>query len=130
MVLVVYMVITINQNKENNMDDKINVLVISNEICSDVYFYTNWWSGYNLPLTVQTALKNEKQWGDESHLSKVIFNEMIKNSRETGCCISTSIPDGEIKTIQINHAKQTITLKGLVYSFSKYIKLDLEKFDF
>ena len=113
------------------MGDRANVLVKSNKTESGIYFYTHW-SGYNLPQTVQTALKRKQRWDDESYLNRIIFSEMIKDSveEETGYGISTFTPDGDTRIIEINHEKQTVTFKDHTYSFSEYIKLDLEQFDF
>lgn len=75
------------------------------------------WSGYNLPLAVQDALRKKARWTDESYLTRIIFCQMLKrgySSREDALedtasfGIGLTMPDSEYPILVLDIATQRI----------------------
>jgi|SRR5688500_2167492 len=76
------------------MGDRANIVV--KDGASKVYLYTHW-SGFDLGDTLKEALeRGEDRWNDGQYLTRIIFEEMIKEDlgSNTGYGISSVIGDG------------------------------------
>ena len=104
------------------MGDRANIKIKSSE--GEMFFYSHW-SGSELPITLQNALKRKVRWGDDIYLNRIIFSEMIKDSvmDETGYGLSTFVGDGDDRIVTVNTDNQTVTFYGKEYTFSEYIEL-------
>jgi len=107
-----------------------------------VYLYTHW-DGYNLPITVQKALKRQARWDDAPYLARMIFGEMVGNDTgETGYGIDSRIGDNEHKLVVVDCENQRICFARVGWDeqngrcvkeqslswvpFSEYIKMNEE----
>jgi hypothetical protein len=118
------------------MGDRANIFMKQNGgRDAGIYFYTHS-SGYNLPNTLQDALKRGvERWDDEQYLGRIIFSEMVKRYVEgvTGYGISTYLCDGgnrilivdsETKTVGLNRATDS-TVPKKTWTFEEFCALDL-----
>jgi hypothetical protein len=88
-----------------------------------VCLYTHY-RGYALPLILRAALlRGRERWDNPSHLARIIFCEMIKDSVMdlTGYGISATIIDGANRVLLVNVDDQTVKVGERVYSFEQYI---------
>jgi hypothetical protein len=109
------------------MGDRANVYVVeeSEKPEMGVYLYTHW-SGTELPLTLQVALRRgESRWSDGAYLTRIIFSEMIKDEvmSETGYGISPYPQDGETRVLKVVVDKQEVSFSEKKWSFNEYIEL-------
>lgn len=119
------------------MGDRANC-IIKTEGHANLWFYTHW-TGTELPVIVQTALKRRQRWDDPSYLARIIFCEMVKGqeSDETGFGISTFQGDNEHRYVVVEPDTQRISFyeasRGqealfgtpvASWTFEEYVKLD------
>jgi hypothetical protein len=119
------------------MGDRANIQMIQDGgKSSPLYFYTHW-SGYELPTTLQNALKNgQDRWDDEQYLARIIFCELVgKDTGNTGFGITSYICDGGYKLLIVDAEKQTVSItdgwnsQKIVksWSFAEYIAIKFGK---
>ncbi len=99
--------------------------------CNDrdrtIYLYTHW-TGSALPTTLKSALERGRdRWTDPAYLSRIIFCEMLKQSRDpleatTGFGISTELQDNEHPIIDVDIPDQTVTIGKKSWSFGDFVK--------
>lgn len=92
------------------MGERANVLVRDN-YDPGVFLYTHW-GGYELPQTVQRALRREERWSDTPYLARIVFSEMIRDEidGETGYGISSvMVGDNGYPVIVLDTSKQTVS---------------------
>lgn len=110
------------------MGDRANVLIgdINGGEFRGVYLYTHW-SGTELPLTLQTALKKQWRWDDAQYLARIVFCEMVKGKEmgETGYGISAVVGDGAGRVLKVDTTTQTVThmRSGRIWAFDDYCSL-------
>lgn len=106
------------------MGDRANVRVI--DCKSSVYLYSHW-SGSQLPVIVQAAMRRGKdRWTDGSYLARIIFNEMTKGHETDtkGFGISAQVGDGEDRVIAVNlDTGRVQTNGGHPYTFGEFTDL-------
>lgn len=123
------------------MGDRANV-VVKNSNTIGVWIYTHW-GGYELAGRVQKALAKKWRWDDESYLTRIIYDEVVRGSEreETGLGISTYMGDNEHKIVVVCVNEQRVKFviegndvyidKGVhSWTFEEFINLsadDLEK---
>ena len=110
------------------MGDRANVLIgdINGGEFRGVYLYTHW-SGTELPLTLQTALKKQWRWDDAQYLARIVFCEMVKGKEmgETGYGISAVVGDSAGRVLKVDTTTQTVThmRSGRIWAFDDYCSL-------
>ncbi len=110
------------------MGDRANILIggVDDGEFRGVYLYTHW-SGTELPLTLQTALKKQWRWDDEQYLARVVFCEMVKGNEmtETGYGISAVVGAGAGRVLKVDATAQTVMhmRSGRTWTFDEYCNL-------
>ena len=110
------------------MGDRANILIggVNGGEFRGVYLYTHW-SGTELPLTLQDALKKQWRWDDEQYLARIVFCEMVKGVEmgETGYGISAVVGDGTGRVLKVDTTTQTVThmRSGRIWAFDDYCSL-------
>ena len=110
------------------MGDRANILIggVNGGEFRGVYLYTHW-SGTELPLTLQTALKKQWRWDDEQYLARIVFCEMVKGNemQETDYGISAVVGDGASRVLKVDATTQTVThmRSGRTWTFDEYCAL-------
>lgn len=111
------------------MGDRANVVIKSNE--EQVCLYTHW-SGYELPETLQSALKRGADRVDDfQYITRVIFNEMTKGREmeTTGFGITNKVHDNERDIIYFDADNQTITIGDNSYNVKEYVELTISGYE-
>lgn len=121
------------------MGDRANIVIKQNpgrdQPPSRIFFYTHW-SGSELPVILQDALKRgQPRWTDESYLARIIFSEMIKDAVDdvTGYGISAYITDNSYALLVVDAETETVALEdansgkqiGASVSFTEFVALGL-----
>lgn len=119
------------------MGDRANV-VVKNSDTKGVWIYTHW-GGYELAARVQKALAKKWRWDDESYLTRIIYDEVVKGSEgeETGIGISTHMCDNQHKIIVVCAREQRVKFvtegddvyidKGIYsWNFEEFVNLSVD----
>lgn len=107
------------------MGDRANVIVTSDG--EQIVLYTHW-SGTELPVTLQEALKRgESRLDDFQYITRIIFNQMtLGNEMETtGFGITTKVHDNEHDLINFDVDKQIITIGDMSCTVKEYLTKEL-----
>lgn len=119
------------------MGDRANI-VMKQDGNAEIYLYTHW-SGYELPKTLQAALKRGKdRWNDQPYLGRVIFNEMTKGNENqvTGFGLTTYLTDNTVNRplLVVDSEAQRVSLRtedgkavGNTWTFENFCTMDLGK---
>jgi hypothetical protein len=106
-----------------------------NIVVDGIWLYTHW-SGDNIKVILQNALKKKWRWQDSAYLTRIIFCEMIKDDieGETGYGISLHMCDNEYPILFVETEDQKVYLKTEdkktilnVWTFEEYIKSDFSE---
>lgn len=126
------------------MGDRGNIVVKQGRDNPPVWLYTHW-SGCDMPLLLQNALKRKQRWDDNSYLTRIIFCALIQGDTEgeTGYGISTIENDNEhhylvvdpdegtVAVIEYHYARESKEpLSGKVlarWTMTEYIELPITK---
>ncbi len=109
------------------MGDRANILVkYENE---QVCLYSHW-DGSSLPRILQDALNHRERWDDFQYLTRIIFQEMIKDDigGTDGYGITQTPWDGDDRIITVDVNNQTVNLGAFEelyndFSFEEYCEL-------
>lgn len=94
------------------MGDRGNIAVLQGTQHEQVWFYGHW-SGSSIAESVQTALKRNQRWTDDSYLARIIFCTFCSaesHDDETGFGISTRMMDNEHDIIVVDIPNQRVFL--------------------
>lgn len=94
-----------------------------------VYLYT-YEDGHKLPLILQNSLKkDEKRWGDQAYLARIIFCEMVKNDIDgtSGFGISPFCTEIDHPIIFVDTYEEETQIRNSIWSFREYINIDVKK---
>lgn len=93
------------------MGDRGNIVVKQGRGHAPVWLYTHW-SGCDVPLILQNALKRKERWDDNSYLTRIIFCTLIQGdvAGETGYGISTIEGDNEHHYLVVDPDEGTVAV--------------------
>lgn len=93
-----------------------------------VFLYTHW-GGHKLKKIVKSALSKRWRWNDEEYLTRIIFDEMIKDEigTETGYGIGTTKhTDLNYPLLEVDVIGQVVREEKKKWPFEEFIKIEVE----
>ena len=93
------------------MGDRANIAIEQGD-GSRVWLYSHW-GGYDMPETLQRALKLRERWDDTPYFARIVFSTMVANgsSPTTGYGITTRMTDNEYPILVVDCTGQIVKIE-------------------